>query len=197
MTTIRSRTAALGVGLLAATTAVPLSMATAATPQAPDLSVLGDTVDALTTTLDTRAVKDAVAPTSRTTAALSRLLSSADGTARATWDERFGTLRTLRSDQHLTGPASGAATSVARGWLRAHAEAFGLTAGQVDDLAVVRDHSLPGTGTHVVGFVQTVSGVPSARGGRLTVSVTRDGRILSYAGDPTPAGCARGGLGAR
>jgi len=73
VTTFRSRTAALGVGLLAATTAIPLTVATAATPPAPDLSAaLGDTVDALSRTLDTRAVEDAVAPTSRTAAAASR-----------------------------------------------------------------------------------------------------------------------------
>jgi extracellular elastinolytic metalloproteinase len=193
VTTFRTRTAALGVGLLAATTAIPLTVATAATPPAPQLSALGDTVDALTRTLDTRAVEDAVAPTSRTAAALSRLLASAGGAPRATWDERFGTLRTLRSDEHLTAPASGPATTVARGWLRSHAEAFGLTAAQVDGLAVVRDHVLPGTGTHVVSFVQTTSGVAAARGGRLTVAVTEDGRILSYAGDPTPSGALTGG----
>ena len=56
----------------------------------------------------------------------------------------------------------------------------------MDTLAVVRDHTLPGTGTHVVSLVQTADGVPAARGGRLNVAVSSEGRVLSYAGDPTP-----------
>jgi hypothetical protein len=80
-----------------------------------------------------------------------------------------------------------------RQWIRENATAFGLTAGQVDDLALVRDHVLPGTGTHTVNLVQTAGGVAAARGGRLNVAVTKDGRVLSYAGDPTPGAGLTGG----
>jgi hypothetical protein len=185
----------MGVCLLtAAATALPLSMASAAPTSAPLSSVLGDTVDALTKTLDTRGVTAAVVPTTATRDAAKGLLASAGAGARATWDERFGTLRSVRSDRgYLTAPQSGAAVDVARGWLREHAAAFGLTTAQVGSLAVVRDHELPGTGTHTVSFVQTYAGVAAVRGSRLNVAVTKDGRVLSYAGDPTPGAALTGG----
>ncbi|NNM47606.1 M36 family metallopeptidase [Knoellia koreensis] len=189
------RTTTVGVCLLtAAATALPLSIASAA-QSTPSLStVLGDTVDQLTKTLDTRGVTAAVVPTTATRDAAKGLLASAGAGARATWDERFGTLRSVRSDRgYLTAPQSGAAVDVARGWLREHAAAFGLTTAQVDKLAVVRDHELPGTGTHTVSFVQTYAGVAAVRGSRLNVAVTKDGRVLSYAGDPTPGAALTGG----
>lgn len=191
----RTRTTAMGVCLLtAAATALPLSMASAAPTSAPLSSVLGDTVDALTKTLDTRGVTAAVVPTTATRDAAKGLLASAGAGARATWDERFGTLRSVRSDRgYLTAPQSGAAVDVARGWLREHSAAFGLTTAQVGSLAVVRDHELPGTGTHTVSFVQTYAGVAAVRGSRLNVAVTKDGRVLSYAGDPTPGAALTGG----
>jgi hypothetical protein len=186
----------LGIGvclLTAAATALPLSSAYAALPSSPVLPALGDTVDALAGTLDTRAVKEAVVPTTAARTAVKALLAKAGSGTRATWDERFGTLRSVRSDGYLTPAASGPAVDVARDWLRANAAAFGLTTAQVDSLAVVRDHALPSTGTHVVDFVQTASGVAAARGGRLNVAVSKDGRVLSYAGDPTPGGTLAGG----
>src|SRR5690348_4003439 len=157
----------LGIGvclLTAAATALPLSTASAALPATPVLPALGDTVDALTKTLDTRVVKDAVVPTSAARTAASALLARAGAGARATWDERFGTLRSVRTDGYLSPTASGSAVDVARTWLRGNAAAFGLTSAQVDSLAVVRDHTLPTTGTHVVDFVQTTDGVAAARG---------------------------------
>ena len=70
----------LGIGvclLTAAATALPLSTASAALPSAPTLPALGDTVDALAKTLDTRAVKDAVVPTTAArTAASARAIAS-------------------------------------------------------------------------------------------------------------------------
>lgn len=186
----------LGIGvclLTAAATALPLSTASAALPGAPVLPALGDTVDALGRTLDTRAVKDAVVPTTSARNAASALLAKAGSGTRATWDERFGTLRSVRTDGYLTSATTGTAVDVARGWLRTNAAAFGLTTAQVDSLAVVRDHALPTTGTHVVDFVQTADGVAAARGGRLNVAVTKDGRVLSYAGDPTPGANLTGG----
>ena len=186
----------IGIGvclLTAAATALPLSTAFAALPGSPVLPALGDTVDALTATLDTRAVKEAVVPATATRTAAAALLARAGSGTRATWDERFGTLRSVRSDGYLSTASSGPAVDVARGWLRDNASAFGLSAGQVDSLAVVRDHALPTTGTHVVNFVQTADGVAAARGGRLNVAVAKDGRVLSYAGDPTPGASLTGG----
>lgn len=186
----------LGIGvclLTAAATALPLSTASAALPSAPVLPALGDTVDALAKTLDTRVVKDAVVPTAAARTAASALIARAGSGTRATWDERFGTLRSVRTDGYLTPASAGSAVDVARGWLRTNAAAFGLSAAQVDSLAVVRDHTLPTTGTHVVDFVQTTDGVAAARGGRLNVAVAKDGKVLSYAGDPTPGANLTGG----
>ncbi len=201
MTTSRKHSIAVGVCLLtAAATALPLSSAVGAPAVLPGAGAAstalpgpGDAVDALAETLDTRAVDRPVVPTASARDALTTLLSHSGAGARATWDERFGTLRSLRGPQPLTAPTTGAAASIARSWVRTNAAAFGLTTGQVDALAIVRDHALPGTDTHVVDFVQTTSGIPAARGGRLNVAVTKDGRVLSYAGDPTPGASLTGG----
>ncbi len=201
MKTSRKHSIAVGVCLLtAAATALPLSSAAGATAALPAaggattaLPGLGDAVDTLARTLDTRAVDRPVLPTAAARNALTTLLSRSGAGTRATWDERFGTLRSLRGPRPLTAPTTGSAVSIARSWVRANAAAFGLTAAQVDGLAVVRDHTLPGTGTHVVDLVQTAAGVPAARGGRLNIAVTQDGRVLSYAGDPTPGAGLTGG----
>ena len=51
----------------------------------------------LTPTLDTRAVTQAVVPSTATRDGLKALLAESSSGARATWDERFGTLRSLRA----------------------------------------------------------------------------------------------------
>jgi hypothetical protein len=186
------------VGLVtSALLAAPATSATASSSPTgladPVLTGLGDAVSDLTATLDTRAVKDAVVPGSAARTALGTLLADAGQGARATWDERFGTLRSLRGPAPLTGAHDGAAVDVARQWVADNAAAFGLDSRSVGALRVARDHTLPGTGTHVVSLVQTVAGVPAVRGGRLNVAVTRDGRVLSYAGDPTPSSELTGG----
>ncbi|MEO6413974.1 MAG: M36 family metallopeptidase [Pedococcus sp.] len=189
-----SRPAGVGLCLLtAAATALPLSTAFAAAPAAPVLPALGDVVDSLAATLDTRAVTRSVVPGAAAREAAKDLLAESGSGARATWDERFGTLRSVRGAGYLSAPASGPSVDVARSWLRSHAAAFGLSAAQVDTLAVTRDHALPGTGTHAVSFVQTTAGVAAARGGRLNVAVAKDGKVLSYAGDPTPGSTLTGG----
>ena len=81
----------LGIGvclLTAAATALPLSTASAGPPGAPVLPALGDTVDALTATLDTRAVKDAVVPATAARTAVAALLAKAGSGTRATWGTR-------------------------------------------------------------------------------------------------------------
>jgi hypothetical protein len=60
-----------------------------------------------------------------------------------------------------------------------------MTSAQVAAMTVSRDHALPGTGTHVVTFAQTFDGVATVQGGRLNVAVTKDGKVLSYGGNPT------------
>ena len=180
--------------LTAAATALPLSTASAAasrrTRSSPP-SVTPSTPSART--LDTRAVEG---PSSRPPRRDRCVRAARQGrqrhprhVGRALRHAALGARRRLPD----RGRPRGAAVDVARGWLRAHAAAFGLTTAQVDSLAVVRDHALPSTGTHVVDFVQTADGVAAARGGRLNVAVTKDGRVLSYAGDPTPGANLTGG----
>lgn len=178
---------AMGVCLLSgAMGGAPVALATQGVSAGVALPGVGDAVSGLATTLDTRGVESAVVPVAAAKDAAARLVSASGPGARASWDERFGTLRTLRGSGYLTPARSGEAVDIARAWVREGAAAFGLTDGQVDTLAVVRDHTLPGTGTHVVSLVQTADGVPAARGGRLNVAVSSEGRVLSYAGDPTP-----------
>ncbi len=203
--TTRTKILATGACLLTTVVGVPIAAAAAPTastasapsaaadPQAGTLgTLLTDTVSDLTRTLDTRAVTTAVAPTAAARAAASALLTRAGAGARATWDPRFGTLRSLRAAGYLTGPTAGAAPSVARAFVAANAAAFGLDAAAVRGLAVARNHMLPGTGTRVVSLAQTVGGVAAARGGRLEVAVAKDGRILSYAGNPAPSAPLKG-----
>jgi hypothetical protein len=125
-----------------------------------------------------------VKPTRAQAAAVAAIVKASPGT-RATWDPRFGTPRTLvpAIGKTLSGPASGTAVQVARAWLNAHRAALGLTAADVSALRLRRDHVLPGTGTHVVQFVQSFGGVAAARGGSLGLAVRRNGAVLSYTGE--------------
>jgi len=136
--------------------------------------------------LDARDGASAVAPTQAQLDAVKRILAAAPKGARATWDEDFGTPRTmLGGDGYLTGPLSGSAVEVARAWVSDNRGAFGMSAAQVEALVVSRDHTLPGTGTSVVTFTQVFDGVEAVHGGRLNVAVTKYGRVLSYGGNPT------------
>ncbi|MGH3329106.1 MAG: M36 family metallopeptidase, partial [Streptomycetales bacterium] len=128
-----------------------------------------------------------LAPTDAQIEAARQLVTGAGQGTRVTWDDRFGTPRTiLRYGDPLSGPQAGSPAEVARSWLDAHRGAFGLTAGDVTALELTQSHELTGTGTRVVNFVQTFasgsSRVQAVRGGSISVAVRQDGRILSYAG---------------
>ncbi|WP_083672840.1 M36 family metallopeptidase [Micromonospora sp. CB01531] len=139
--------------------------------------------------LDVRRAGQSVLPTDGQVIAARELVAAAGARTRVSWDGRFGTPRTIRKDGGwLTGPRSGDPASVARSFIDANRDAFGLTAADVASLAVVRDHELVGTGTHVVNFAQTYAGLPAVRGGRLGVAVTSDGKVLSYAGNSARSG---------
>jgi extracellular elastinolytic metalloproteinase len=161
----------------------------------PAISHAAQDVDGITghaESVDSRA-KAMVRPTDAQRDAVAAIASRAGAGTRVSWDHRFGTPRSIVNTRgHLTGPAAGAPAAIARGWVDANRAAFGLSATDVAELAVARDHALPGTGTHVVSLQQTAGGVESVAGGRLNVAVTSDGRVLSYAGDParSPGGLA-------
>ena len=135
---------------------------------------------------DTRDRASALAPTPAQRDAVRALVAAAPQGARATWDERFGTPRTIvGTGGYLTGPRSGSAVDVARSWVADNRPAFGMSEAQVTTLTVSRDHELPGTGTHVVTLTQVFDGVQAVHGGRLNLAVTNDGKVLSYGGNPT------------
>ncbi len=137
-------------------------------------------------TTDSRDRDSVLAPTQAQLDAVRALVAAAPKGARATWDERFGTPRGLvGTGGYLTGARSGSAADVARGWVAEHKAAFGMTDAQVADLVVSRDHTLPGTGTHVVTLTQVFGGIEAVHGGRLNVAVTEDGKVLSYGGNPS------------
>src|SRR3954452_10088598 len=146
-----------------------------------------DGITAAADTFDARA-KTVAAPTAAQRDAAAALVAHAGAGARVRWDRRFGTPRSIFTAKgYLTGPAAGAPAEVARAWLSDNRAAFGLSAADVAALAVARDHALPGTGTHVVDFQQVVGDVQTTAGGRLIVTVTSTGRVLSYAGNPAPS----------
>jgi extracellular elastinolytic metalloproteinase len=176
--------------LTAAAAVLAMAAALAPTQSANAGSLLGDPKDESSnnnTAYDVR--RGAAATVAATTAqahAVNALLQSAGAGARVTWDSRFGTPRSLFGGSHyLSVPRTGAAVDVARSWVSDNRAAFAMSASQVSGLRVTRDHALPLTGTHVVTFAQVWDGVAAVQGGRLNVSVTKDGKVLSYGGNPT------------
>ncbi|UYQ64713.1 M36 family metallopeptidase [Streptomyces peucetius] len=130
-------------------------------------------------------------PTEEQLAAVAALLRSAPGgvSPKVTWNTTYGTPRTVRAPGgHLTAPQAGEPLAIAREWLQVHRAAFGLSAADIEALAVRRDHELPGIGARVVSFTQMFDGVEAVHGGVMTVTVAEDGRVLSYAGDPVRSG---------
>ena len=96
------------------------------------------------TAFDSRA-KTVATPTAAQRDAVAALVGAAGAGTRVTWDHRFGTPRTIvNAKGYLSGPSAGAPVDVARAWVDAHRAAFGLSAGDVQALAVTRDHALPG-----------------------------------------------------
>lgn len=128
---------------------------------------------------DSRTTARVLAPSASQRAALGSLRG-----AEVTWN-RAGTPRSITvPGGFLSGPSSQEPVDLARGWLADHAAAFGLSARDIASLEVVRDHELPGIHARVVSFTQTFGGVASGFGAILTVVVDKQGRVVSYAGDP-------------
>ena len=155
-------------------------------------SPVGDDQTASETATDSR-VGSLVKPTKAQADAVSAIIKASPG-ARATWDARFGTPRTITPalGRTLTAPRAGSAVSIARAWLAANREALGLSAADVTALQLRRDHEIPGTGTHVIDFKQVFSGIAADRGGSLGLAVRKDGSILNYTGETVRAGSLTG-----
>ena len=137
----------------------------------------GDVVSDLA--FDSRAALKAIAPTLAQRSAVAKLTGAA-----ATWNVS-GTPRSIGVEGgFLSRPRSGDPLKIAQDWLADNAAAFGLTVGDMNRLAVVRNHELPGIEARVLSFAQRFDGVVSGIGGIMTVVVDRDGRVVSYTGDP-------------
>jgi hypothetical protein len=98
-------------------------------------------------------------------------------------DRLTGTPRVVaRLDGFLTGPSAGEAKEVALGYVREHADVFGLDVSDFAALRLTRAYTDIGGTTHL-RWVQTYEGIPALDNG-LSASVTRDGRLVNVLGSP-------------
>ncbi|HEY3527795.1 MAG TPA: M36 family metallopeptidase [Nocardioides sp.] len=94
-----------------------------------------------------------------------------------------GTVRFLADlDGYLTGPSSRSPRGVAMRYVRAHADALGLTTGDLDTFHLARNYR-DVAGIHHLYFTQRIAGSSAARNG-LTASVNGAGRLLTLGGMP-------------
>lgn len=137
---------------------------------------------------DSRAGNPLVRPGKDRLAAVEELLARAGSGARATWDGRFGTPRTIypAAGQALSGPFAGSAVEAARAFVDAHRTAFGLTSADVAAMEVTRDHRLTGVDVTIVNLAQTFGGVTASQGGSMGLAVDGEGRVLSVTASVTP-----------
>jgi hypothetical protein len=106
-------------------------------------------------------------------------------------DPLTGTPRQVsRLDGMLTEPSPASATSVALGYVRAHADVFGLSATYLAQLELARDY-VDIAGIHHLAFVQKVDGVPLFGNG-LEANVTK-GQPAHQRDRLAGAGTARAG----
>ncbi len=137
---------------------------------------------------DSRLGSPLVKPTADRLAAVRSLLEASGAGTRVTWDDRFGTPRTIypAAGEVLSGPRDGSAVEVARAFVKENRSALGLTSEDVAALQVRRDHKLTGVDVTVVNFTQTFDGVAATRGGSMGLAVDGDGRVLSFTGAVAP-----------
>ncbi|MDT5043651.1 MAG: extracellular elastinolytic metalloproteinase [Actinoplanes sp.] len=101
-------------------------------------------------------------------------------------DNATGTPRRVaKLDGFLTAASRQKPESIARAYLKAHADVFGLSAAGVDALTLRQDYR-DITGTHHLSFVQSVAGVP-VFGNGLKAHVAKDGRLIQIDGSPVAA----------
>ncbi|MCP3422067.1 M36 family metallopeptidase [Nocardioides pinisoli] len=135
-------------------------------PTPPDVRTLGDPV-AGPGDVDTRG-------TATPTAAQRRAVAEM-GEVTARWGS-LGTPASILPADGSLGAAPGTPVEAARAWLRANAEAFGMPAAAVDDLALVSSQRFADSDARAVLFRQDVDGLAPAVGGLVTVGVA-DGRV--------------------
>ncbi len=139
-------------------------------------------------TVDTRLGSALVKPTLAQRDAVKALVRRGGRDTSVTWDNRFGTPRTITpgTGQTLSGPRAGSAVKVARAFVTKNRAAFGLTKADVSSLSVTRNHKLAKLNVTVVNLTQTVDGVAASRGGSMGLAVDGKGRVLSLTGSIAP-----------
>jgi extracellular elastinolytic metalloproteinase len=138
---------------------------------------------------DSRLGRALVQPAKEQLAAVNTILADAGDGARVTWDQRFGTPRTIYpgAGQALSGPHAGSPVEAARAFVEANRAAFGLTSADVTALRVTRNHKLSGIDVTIVDFAQVFGGVPGSRGGSMGMAVDGQGRVLTFTGTVAPS----------
>ncbi|RZU52941.1 carboxypeptidase family protein [Krasilnikovia cinnamomea] len=101
-------------------------------------------------------------------------------------DRATGTPRRVtKLDGFLTGPSRKRPEAIARAYVKANADVFGLSATAVDDLTLRKDY-VDIEGTHHLSFIQSVDGVP-VFGNGIKAHVAKDGRLVQVDGSPLAA----------
>jgi extracellular elastinolytic metalloproteinase len=101
-------------------------------------------------------------------------------------DPVTGTIRALQARAGaLSAVTAGDRAAVARRWVREHRAALGLTAADLDGLALAGRTVSAATGITHLRYRQADRGIPAFDGG-LRVSLDRGGRVLSVTGAPVP-----------
>src|SRR5690242_10946575 len=90
--------------------------------------------------------------------------------------------RVARIDGYLTPASAQKPATVARDYVKAHSDVFGLDAAAVDRLTLRQDY-VDIAGTHHLSFIQTVGGVP-VFGNGLRAHVSKTGRLIQVDGSP-------------
>ncbi|MDR7071163.1 M36 family metallopeptidase [Fictibacillus barbaricus] len=145
-------------------------------------------VEHLQESIDIRKNLSPVLPTDSQVKAANRFIQEAGTGTKLSWNTAFGTPSFISKNKgYLTPPSSYNNETIARNWIKQHAAMYGLSSNQAESLSVIKNHSIPGSGLQPVVFQQTFSGIESANGGRIIVSVNKDGRILSVASNVSRA----------
>ncbi|GAB1646005.1 hypothetical protein KRMM14A1259_64280 [Krasilnikovia sp. MM14-A1259] len=101
-------------------------------------------------------------------------------------DRATGTPRRVtKLDGFLTAASSKKPEAVARGYVKANSDVFGLSATAVDQLQLRQDY-VDVAGTHHLSFIQSVDGVP-VFGNGIKAHVAKDGRLVQVDGAPLAA----------
>jgi hypothetical protein len=101
-------------------------------------------------------------------------------------DGLTGTPRLVaRLDGMLTGPSAAPARQVALEYVRAHLDAFGLSAADVGGLTLARDY-VDITGIHHLSFEQQAGGL-TLFGNGPKANVAKNGSLINVSGSPVPS----------